>query len=59
MRCQVCGRIISGKPVTRHTCCVNKLYIFCSEECMRRWAQDWLKRQEQIKARKTQAALKV
>ncbi|MCP8310106.1 MAG: hypothetical protein L6N94_01215, partial [Candidatus Methylarchaceae archaeon HK01M] len=51
MRCQVCNRIISGKPITRHTCCVNKLYVFCSEACMKRWTQNWLRRQEQIKVR--------
>ncbi|MEM3090882.1 MAG: TRASH domain-containing protein [Candidatus Bathyarchaeia archaeon] len=45
MRCQVCGKIITGKPVMRKTCCVNKLYVFCSEECLRKWARNWLKRQ--------------
>ncbi|MEM2995567.1 MAG: TRASH domain-containing protein [Candidatus Bathyarchaeia archaeon] len=45
MRCQVCGKIITGKPVTRKTCCVNKLYVFCSEACLRKWNQNWLKRQ--------------
>ncbi|MEM1553076.1 MAG: hypothetical protein QXH03_10485 [Candidatus Bathyarchaeia archaeon] len=29
----------------RKTCCVNKLYVFCSEECLRKWARNWLKRQ--------------
>ncbi|RLI21863.1 hypothetical protein DRO54_02570 [Candidatus Bathyarchaeota archaeon] len=45
LRCQVCGRIIRGKPITRKTCCINKLYVFCSEACMRKWVRQWLKRQ--------------
>ncbi|MFQ5762449.1 MAG: TRASH domain-containing protein [Candidatus Bathyarchaeia archaeon] len=47
-RCEVCGRLIAGQPVTRKTCCVNKLYVFCSEMCLRKWTQTWLRRQEQI-----------
>ena len=31
LRCQVCGKVIREKPVTRKTCCVNSLYVFCSE----------------------------
>ncbi|NIR88039.1 TRASH domain-containing protein [Candidatus Bathyarchaeota archaeon] len=45
MRCQVCGKVITGNPVTRKTCCVNKLYVFCSDACMRRWTRNWLRRQ--------------
>jgi hypothetical protein len=44
VRCQVCGRKAMN-PVTRKTCCVNKLYVFCSEKCLRRWKQNWLRRQ--------------
>jgi len=47
MKCQVCGRR-SDNPLTRKTCCVNKLYVFCSEACLQRWNRDWLRRQEQI-----------
>lgn len=52
MKCQVCGRR-SDTPVTRKTCCVNKLYVFCSEACLQKWNRDWLRRQEQIKTKKT------
>ncbi|MBS7247959.1 MAG: TRASH domain-containing protein [Candidatus Freyarchaeota archaeon] len=45
MRCQTCGQLIKGKPITRKTCCVNKLYVFCSESCMKKWSQNWLTRQ--------------
>jgi hypothetical protein len=51
MRCQVCGKR-SDNPVTRKTCCVNKLYVFCSEACLQRWNRDWLQRQEQIIVKK-------
>ncbi|MCD6469371.1 TRASH domain-containing protein [Candidatus Bathyarchaeota archaeon] len=45
LRCQVCGKLIQGKPVTRKTCYVNKLYVFCSEACMRKRVRGWLRRQ--------------
>lgn len=45
MRCIVCGKVIRGKPIVRKTCCVNKLYVFCSWKCMKLWTQQWLKRE--------------
>jgi len=48
MRCEVCGRQIREKPLTRKTCCVNKLYVFCSEACLKNWSRRWLSNQEQV-----------
>ncbi|MFQ5711721.1 MAG: TRASH domain-containing protein [Candidatus Geothermarchaeales archaeon] len=45
MRCQVCGKIIAGNPIVRKTCCVNKLYVFCSTNCLKAWSRGWLKRE--------------
>lgn len=45
MRCEVCNKSITGEPLTRKTCCVNKLKIFCSKNCLQKWNRQWLKRQ--------------
>lgn len=44
-RCKACGRLITGKPLWRKTCCVNKLSMFCSKTCLDSWSRGWLKRQ--------------
>ena len=46
-RCEICGKLVD-KPITRKTCCVNKLHIFCSEKCLQAWSRRWLRNQEQI-----------
>jgi len=56
MKCQMCGRR-SDNPITRKTCCVNKLYVFCSEACLQKWNRDWLRRQEQIATKVRSAAI--
>ncbi len=56
MKCQLCGRR-SDTPVTRKTCCVNKLYVFCSEACLQKWNRDWLRRQEQISTKAKSAVI--
>ncbi|MFQ6085875.1 MAG: hypothetical protein ACE5OY_06410 [Candidatus Bathyarchaeia archaeon] len=45
MKCQVCGRLITGEYVSRKTCCVNKLYVFCSEKCLQEWTRAWMRNQ--------------
>ncbi|MBN1215761.1 MAG: hypothetical protein JXA99_10030 [Candidatus Lokiarchaeota archaeon] len=45
MRCNGCNKIIIGDPITRKTCCINKLKNFCSNNCLQKWNQQWLKRQ--------------
>jgi hypothetical protein len=50
IRCYVCNKY-SDNPIVRKTCCVNKLYVFCSEACLRSWYRKWLRRQEQIKTK--------
>lgn len=44
-RCKTCGKLISGKPLWRKTCCVNKVSMFCSKTCLDSWSRGWLKRQ--------------
>gem|GEM_PF-2087304 len=44
-RCIVCGRIVRDPSYIRKTCCVNKVYMFCSNECRNRWSSMWLKSQ--------------
>ncbi len=31
--------------MVRKTCCVNKLYVFCSNLCMQAWTRSWLGRE--------------
>jgi len=45
MRCIVCGRLVKDELHVYKTCCVNKLYVFCSEDCRKKWAGSWLRMQ--------------
>ncbi|MFP3311000.1 MAG: TRASH domain-containing protein [Caldivirga sp.] len=37
VRCTYCGRVISGQPIVVKTCCINRPWVFCSEECYNRF----------------------
>lgn len=49
IRCDGCGKIIQGEPISVRTCCVNKPKNFCGKQCYLKWRSEWLKNQEQLK----------
>ena len=49
LRCDNCGKLITGKPLSFKPCCVNKPKNFCSRQCFMKWRSEWLRNQEQIK----------
>ncbi len=51
LRCSNCGRIIIGQPIVVKTCCVNKPWVFCSEECYNEFLRRWVRNQEPHKGR--------
>lgn len=46
LRCDNCGRVIAGEPIMVKTCCVNRPWVFCSEQCMRQFTSKWMMNQE-------------
>lgn len=46
VRCTYCGRVISGQPIVVKTYCINRPWVFCSEECYNRFLRQWLRNQE-------------
>lgn len=58
LRCSVCGRIVVKPFVQLKTCCVNKPVILCSKRCLQIWTSGWLKKQEQIRARRKNTSAK-
>jgi len=48
LRCSTCGKLVTGKPIMVKTCCANKPWTFCSQNCYEIWKRNWIKQQEQI-----------
>ncbi|MGC9153456.1 MAG: TRASH domain-containing protein [Vulcanisaeta sp.] len=43
LRCSNCGKIIIRQPIVVKTCCVNKPWVFCSEQCYDDFLRKWIK----------------